>query len=322
MKKEKGFTLVELLAIIVVIAAISTFALVNIDKKSEQYSEISAGQLDEIIKGAAHSYILSSDELTNKVKSSSEGYTISLNTLIDNGYISGKNLKNIKTRKDIDPNDVRIKITYGLNDKKTSYVYVYDVMGTREKYEYLYRANENNMELGASFKDLGTHQMYEVNDMELGASFKDLDTHQMYEVNGLLVYKSTDNSTDGTSATSLISKSRIDFSKYNKLIIEFDSIKITGNYWIGLWLTNGITTREESYEKPPEKPKNKYAGTNINKSDYILTIDVSDITDDLYVELVGTGRKDPTNTEFITIDKDTGSVEAKIKSIRLQYNEN
>ena len=322
MKNEKGFTLVELLAIIVIIAAISTFALVNIDKKSEQYSEISAAQLDEIIKGAAHSYILSSDELTNKVKSSSEGYTISLNTLIDNGYISGKNLKNIKTRKDIDPNDVRIKITYGLNDKKTSYVYVYDVMGTREKYEYLYRANENNMELGASFKDLGTHQMYEVNDMELGASFKDLDTHQMYEVNGLLVYKSTDNSTDGTSATSLISKSRIDFSKYNKLIIEFDSIKITGNYWIGLWLTNGITTREESYEKPPEKPKNKYAGTNINKSDYILTIDVSDITDDLYVELVGTGRKDPTNTEFITIDKDTGSVEAKIKSIRLQYNEN
>ena len=302
MKNEKGFTLVELLAIIVIIAAISTFALVNIDKKSEQYSEISAAQLDEIIKGAAHSYILSSDELTNKVKSSSEGYTISLNTLIDNGYISGKNLKNIKTRKDIDPNDVRIKITYGLNDKKTSYVYVYDVMGTREKYEYLYRANENNMELGASFKDLGTHQMY--------------------EVNGLLVYKSTDNSTDGTSATSLISKSRIDFSKYNKLIIEFDSIKITGNYWIGLWLTNGITTREESYEKPPEKPKNKYAGTNINKSDYILTIDVSDITDNLYVELVGTGRKNPTNTEFILINKDTGSVEAKIKSIRLQYNEN
>ena len=188
-------------------------------------------------------------------------------------------------------------------------------MGTREKYEYLYRANENNMELGASFKDLGTHQMD-------GASFKDLDTHQMDEVNGLLVYKSTDNSTDGTSATSLISKSRIGFSKYNKLIIEFASIKITGNYWIGLWLTNGITTREESYEKPPEKPKNKYAGTNINKSDYILTIDVSDITDDLYVELVGTGRKDPTNTEFIPINKDTGSVEAKIKSIRLQYNEN
>lgn len=297
MKNEKGFTLVELLAIIVVIAAISTFALVNIDKKSEQYSEISAGQLDEIIKGAAHSYILSSDELTNKVKSSSEGYTISLNTLIDNGYISGKNLKNIKTRKDIDPNDVRIKITYGLNDKKTSYVYVYDVMGTREKYEYLYRANENNMKLGAN---------------------SDFGHHQMDEVNGLLVYKSTDDSKDGTSATSLISKSRIDFSKYNKLIIEFDSIKITGNYWIGLWLTNGITTREESYEKP----KNKYAGTNINKSDYILTIDVSDITDDLYVELVGTGRKNPTNTEFIPINKDTGSVEAKIKSIRLQYNEN
>lgn len=298
MKNEKGFTLVELLAIIVIIAAISTFALVNIDKKSEQYSEISAGQLDEIIKGAAHSYILSSDELTNRVKSSSEGYTISLNTLIDNGYISGKNLKNIKTRKDIDPNDVRIKITYGLNDKKTSYVYVYDVMGTREKYEYLYRANENNMELGASFNDL--------------------DTHQMNEDNGLLVYKSTDNSTDGTSPTSLISKSRIDFSKYNKLIIEFDSIKITGNYWIGLWLTNGITTREESYKTPPKK----YAGTNRNKSDYILTIDVSDITDNLYVELVGTGRKDPTNTKFDTIDKDTGSVEAKIKSIRLQYNEN
>ena len=32
---RKGFTLVELLAIIVIIAAISTFALVNIDKKKE-----------------------------------------------------------------------------------------------------------------------------------------------------------------------------------------------------------------------------------------------------------------------------------------------
>lgn len=127
MKNKKGFTLVELLVIIAVISIISTFALVNIDKKSKQFSEMSNKQLEEIIKGAAHSYIMSSDELINKVKSSENGYTIKLKTLIDKGYISNKNIKNIKTRKDINADNVNITIKYVI--RNASYIYEYTIEG-------------------------------------------------------------------------------------------------------------------------------------------------------------------------------------------------
>ena len=286
MKKEKGFTLIELLAVIVILAILMVIAVPKILNVIENSKKSAAESSIKLVKDAIKTQIASGSIMeTNFTIDESGCYTFNFDDQTSGNAkeLQLKNKENIKGT-----------IKY-CNGKFTNNSLVFNETEIdNAKYEYLYRANENNMREG------------------LTSSY---GTHQMDEVNGLLVYKSTDNSTMGTSSTSLISKSKIDFSKYNKLIIEFDSIKITGNYWIGLWITN---PKETSYSTPP----NKYAGTNINKSDYILTIDVSDITDELYVELIGTGRKDPNNTEFVTIDKDTGSVEAKIKSIKLQYNEN
>lgn len=126
---KKGFTLVELLAIILIVALISTLAIVNIEKKSSSYANISNEKLKEIITSATYSYIISNDNILNKVKSSTSGYKVKLSTLVDQDYISDDNLKNIETREDIDADSVTILVKYGLNEEKTSYEYTYEITG-------------------------------------------------------------------------------------------------------------------------------------------------------------------------------------------------
>ena len=99
--KNKAFTLVELLAVIAIIGITSTFVLINTNKKKEEYSKISNDEIKEIIRVSTHSYIVSSEEISNKVKSSTSGYEIKLDDLIEKGYISDEKLKNFETNKDI-----------------------------------------------------------------------------------------------------------------------------------------------------------------------------------------------------------------------------
>ena len=81
--KNKAFTLVELLAVIAIIGITSTFVLINTNKKKEEYSKISNDEIKEIIRVSTHSYIVSSEEISNKVKSSTSGYEIKLDDLIE-----------------------------------------------------------------------------------------------------------------------------------------------------------------------------------------------------------------------------------------------
>lgn len=129
--KNKAFTLVELLAVIAIIGIISTFVLINTNKKKEEYSKISNDEIKEIIRVSTHSYIVSSDEISNKVKSSTSGYEIKLDDLIEKGYISDEKLKNFETNKDINTKNVTIIVTYGLNDEGTAYEYQYQINGIK-----------------------------------------------------------------------------------------------------------------------------------------------------------------------------------------------
>ena len=86
--KNKAFTLVELLAVIAIIGITSTFVLINTNKKKEEYSKISNDEIKEIIRVSTHSYIVSSEEISNKVKSSTSGYEIKLDDLIENDRIN------------------------------------------------------------------------------------------------------------------------------------------------------------------------------------------------------------------------------------------
>ena len=129
--KNKAFTLGELLAVIEIIGITSTFVLINTNKKKEEYSKISNDEIKEIIRVSTHSYIVSSEEISNKVKSSTSGYEIKLDDLIEKGYISDEKLKNFETNKDINTKNVTIIVTYGLNDEGTAYEYQYQINGIK-----------------------------------------------------------------------------------------------------------------------------------------------------------------------------------------------
>lgn len=129
--KNKAFTLVELLAVIAIIGITSTFVLINTNKKKEEYSKISNDEIKEIIRVSTHSYIVSSEEISNKVESSTSGYEIKLVDLIEKGYISDEKLKNFETNKDINTKNVTIIVTYGLNDEGTAYEYQYQINGIK-----------------------------------------------------------------------------------------------------------------------------------------------------------------------------------------------
>lgn len=85
MKKQKGFTLVELVAVVTILLALTTIAVVSVtgilDKSDTQITEIQ----ENLIKQAAQSYVL---ENLNDWEEKSEGtYLISVtNDLVDGGY--------------------------------------------------------------------------------------------------------------------------------------------------------------------------------------------------------------------------------------------
>lgn len=128
---KKGFTLVELLVTIALIGVLSSFIIVDINKKSKDYSKEANNELIELIKSSTYSYIMSNEQIKQKVKSSDSGYTIKLEELINNGYLDEKNLKNFETKKTLDYKDINVVISYGLNDEGTAYEYQYQINGIK-----------------------------------------------------------------------------------------------------------------------------------------------------------------------------------------------
>ena len=91
---KKGFTLVELLAVLIVIAILSTFVIANIISQSNNFKDMSSSQLEEVIKGSAKAYINDRESLKNDIRSGIEK-EICKKDLLDNNYISD-NIKNLK----------------------------------------------------------------------------------------------------------------------------------------------------------------------------------------------------------------------------------
>lgn len=119
MKNKKGYTLVELLAVIVIIAIIATLAITNIAKKSGQLKDISSSKVEELITSSAKSYFYNNNLLRQQVKSNGSA-VIQYKTLKDNDYIND-NLMDIRTYKKIDIDSSCVYVQY------SDYKYIFTV---------------------------------------------------------------------------------------------------------------------------------------------------------------------------------------------------
>ena len=119
MKNKKGYTLVELLAVIVIIAIIATLAITNIAKKSGQLKDISSSKVEELITSSAKSYFYNNNLLRQQVKSNGSA-VIQYKTLKDNDYIND-NLMDIRTYKKIDIDSSCVYVRY------SDYKYIFTV---------------------------------------------------------------------------------------------------------------------------------------------------------------------------------------------------
>ena len=117
--KKTGFTLVELLAVIFIISLISTLAFVTVEKKGEQFKDISYKKFEDMIITSAKEYISSNYNIDNTLKSGKE-VTISFEDLVNSNKLDSKNLQNPKTNNKIDISASNVTISYV--DYKYNYV--------------------------------------------------------------------------------------------------------------------------------------------------------------------------------------------------------
>lgn len=100
---KKGFTLVELLAVIVIIGIISSITFVVVDKSIKNGKEtLYNSQLENIYSGA-NNYVV------DNISEIKDGDCVTISAL-ENGYYIDKDLKNPKTDETFDKS-LKVKIT-------------------------------------------------------------------------------------------------------------------------------------------------------------------------------------------------------------------
>ena len=138
MKKRKGFTLAELLAVIVILGIITSITVPIVTDQIDKYkTKVCISQYDNILN-AARSY--GADHLTELGKSQ----TITLKTLNDGGYIDASNMKDPITKNTISQD---LKIIIEKVGKKYKYFLSNDTdIGCKDDYKNFY--DKNSLFLG------------------------------------------------------------------------------------------------------------------------------------------------------------------------------
>ena len=96
--RKKGFTLIEVLGVITILALISTIIIIVSDSANKKTKETLSEVQMQNIKSAASMWRTDNIELIPE----DDYYVITLKTLIDGGYI--KDVKDIKTNENYDEN--------------------------------------------------------------------------------------------------------------------------------------------------------------------------------------------------------------------------
>ena len=113
MKNRKGFTLVELLAVIVIILVISVLAFTSISKKTSEMRLLSDKKIEELLKSSAKNYFYNSPRLKEEVKNKGQ-VTITYSLLKSKGYLSNI-LSKVQTYNDKDITKACVLINHSNN---------------------------------------------------------------------------------------------------------------------------------------------------------------------------------------------------------------
>ena len=110
--KKNGFTLIEILVVIVLLAAVSVTIGVNMSEMAERQKEKEIKEYKETIENAACVYA--------EMKGINNGMEVKVSVLINEGLVN-KNLKNPETELNVSSDGDRIvEITWTNNEKKCS----------------------------------------------------------------------------------------------------------------------------------------------------------------------------------------------------------
>lgn len=110
--KKNGFTLIEILVVIVLLAAVSVAVGVNMSGMNERQKEKKIKEYNETLEKAACVYAETNNILTNS--------EVTVKKLIDSGLVN-KNLKNPETNDTVSSDENKIiSITWNNNEKKCS----------------------------------------------------------------------------------------------------------------------------------------------------------------------------------------------------------
>lgn len=143
MKKRKGFTLAELLAVIVILGIITSITVPIVTDQIDKYkTKVCVTQYDNILN-AARSY--GADHLTELGKSK----TITLKTLNDGGYIDASNLKDPVTKNTISQ-DLKI-IIEKVGKKYKYFLFNNEDIGCKDDYKNFY--DKNSLFIGIPSKE-------------------------------------------------------------------------------------------------------------------------------------------------------------------------
>lgn len=143
MKKRKGFTLAELLAVIVILGIITSITVPIVTDQIDKYkTKVCISQYDNILN-AARSY--GADHLTELGKSQ----TITLKTLNDGGYIDASNMKDPITKNTISQ-DLKI-IIEKVGKKYKYFLSNNEDIGCKDDYNNFY--DKNSLFLGIPSKE-------------------------------------------------------------------------------------------------------------------------------------------------------------------------
>lgn len=143
MKKINGFTLVELLAVIIILCITVTIVVVKVDKNIKDANEFGNEIQIENIESAALIY---ADEYTSSLSNlqNIKADTITISTLINSGLLNSKDVKDIST-------DNIVLIANINGDLRVKYI------GTSQNVIFLNGSKEISLYQGDTYNEMGAY---------------------------------------------------------------------------------------------------------------------------------------------------------------------